>query len=133
MCSVQFSSVAQSCPWTAAHQASLSITNSQSLLKPMPIESVMPSNHLILCHPLLFLPSIFPSIRVFSNKSVLHIRWPKYWSFRFMVCIDGLYMHVKLFTFLHVCVLLCLTLCNPMDYSQPGSYVLGIFQARILE
>ena len=67
-------------PWTAAHQASLSITNSQSLLKLMSIESVMPSNHLILSHPLL-LPSVFPSIRVFSSESVLHIRWPKYWSF----------------------------------------------------
>ena len=68
-------------PWTAACQASLSITNSQSLLKLMAIESVMPSNHLILCHPLLLLPSIFPSIRVFSNESVLRIKWPKYWSF----------------------------------------------------
>ena len=72
-------------PWTAAHQASLSITNSQSLLKFMSIESVMPSNHLILCHPLLLLPSIFHSIRVFSNDSVLHIRWPKYWSFSFSI------------------------------------------------
>ena len=71
-------------PWTAAHQASLSITNSQSLLKLMSIESVMPSNHLILCHPLLP-PSIFPSIRVFSNESVLHIMWPKYWSFSFSI------------------------------------------------
>ena len=70
-------------PWTAACQASLSITNSQSLLKLMCIELVMPSNHLILCHPLLLLPSIFPSIRVFSNESVLHIRWTKYWSFSF--------------------------------------------------
>ena len=70
-------------PWTAACQASLSITNFRSLLKLMSIESVMPSDHLILCHPLLLLPSIFPSIRVFSNKSVLHIRWPKYWSFSF--------------------------------------------------
>ena len=70
-------------PWTAAHQASLSITNSRSLLKLMSIESVMPSNHLILCRPLFLLPSIFPSIRVFSNESVLHIRWPKYWSFSF--------------------------------------------------
>src|SRR5574337_574262 len=68
-------------PWTAACQASLSITNSQSLLKLVSTESVMPSNHLIQCHPLLFLPSIFPSIRVFSNESVIHIRWPKYWSF----------------------------------------------------
>ena len=72
-------------PWTAAHQASLSITNSQSLFKPMSIESVMPSNHLIFCHPLLLLPSIFPSIRVFSNEAVLHIRWPKYWSFSFNI------------------------------------------------
>ena len=72
-------------PWTAAVQASLSITNSQSLLKLMSIESVMPSNHLILCRPL-FLPlSIFPSIRVFSNESVLCIRWPKYWSFSFSI------------------------------------------------
>ena len=72
-------------PWTAAHQASLSITNSQSLPKFMSIELVMSSNHLILCRPLLLLPSIFPSIRVFSNKSVLHIRWPKYWSFSFNI------------------------------------------------
>ena len=70
-------------PWTAAHQASLSFTNSQNLLKLTSIELVMPSNHLILCHPLLLLPSIFPSIRVFSNESVLCIRWPKYWSFSF--------------------------------------------------
>ena len=68
-------------PWTAACQASLSITNSRSMLKLMSIESVRPSNHLILCRPLLLLPSIFPSIRVFSNESILHIRWPKYWSF----------------------------------------------------
>ena len=71
--------------WTAVHQASLSITNSQSLLKLLSIELVMPSNHLILCHPLLLPPSIFPSIRVFSNESVLHIRWPKYWSFSFSI------------------------------------------------
>ena len=68
-------------PWTAAYQTSMSITNTWSFIKLMSIESVMPSNHLILCHPLVFLPSIFPSIRVFSNESVLHIRWPKYWSF----------------------------------------------------
>ena len=72
-------------PWTAAHQASLSITNSWSLLKLMSIESVMPSNHLIFCHPLLLLLSIFPSIRVFSNESVLRNRWPKYWSFSFSI------------------------------------------------
>ena len=85
----QFSSVTQSCPtltpWTAAHQASLSITNSWGLLKLMSIQSVMPSNHLILCHPLLLPPSVFPSIRVFSNESVLCIRWPKYWSFNFSI------------------------------------------------
>ena len=71
-------------PWTTAHQGSLSITNSWSLLKLMSIKSVMLSNHLILCHPL-FLPSVFPSIMVFSNRSVLHIRWPKYWSFSFNI------------------------------------------------
>ena len=72
-------------PWTTALQASLSITNSQSLPKLMSIKSVMPSNHLILCCPLLLLPSIFPSMRVFSNESALHIRWPKYWSFIFNI------------------------------------------------
>ena len=72
-------------PWTAARQASLSITNSQSLLKLMSIELVMPSNHLILCHPLLLPPSVFSSIRVFSNESVLRIRWLKYWSFSFSI------------------------------------------------
>ena len=72
-------------PWTAVRQASMSITNSQSLPKLMSIELVMPSNHLILCHPLLLLPSIFSSIRVFSNESALHIRWPKDWSFSFSI------------------------------------------------
>ena len=72
-------------PWTAACQASLSIINSQSLLKLLFIELVMPSNHLILCHPILLPPSVFPSNRVFSNESVLHIRWPKYWSFSFSI------------------------------------------------
>ena len=72
-------------PWTTACQASLSITSFRSLLKLMSIESVMLSNHLILCHPLFLLPSIFPSIRVFSNDSILHIRWPKYWSFSFSI------------------------------------------------
>ena len=71
--------------WTIPHQASLPITNSWSLLKHMSIESVMPSNHLILCHPLLLPPSIFPSIRIFSNESVLRIRWPKYWNFSFSI------------------------------------------------
>ena len=89
---VQFSSVQSlsrvwlfPTPWTAACQASLSITNSWSLLKLMSTELVMPSNHLILSHPLLLQPSIFPSIRVFSNESALHIRWPEYWSFRFNI------------------------------------------------
>ena len=72
-------------PWTVACQASLSVTNSQSLLKLMSTELVMPSNHLIICHPLLLLPSIFPSVRVFSNESVLYVRWSKYWSFSFSI------------------------------------------------
>ena len=72
-------------PWTAVLQASLSITNSWNLLKLLSIKSVMPSNHVILCHPLLLLPSVFPSIRVFSNESVLRIGWPKYWSFSFNI------------------------------------------------
>ena len=72
-------------PWTAAHQTSLSITSSQSLLKLMSITSVMPFNHLILCHPLCLPPSVFPSMRIFSNESVLHIRWPKYWRFSFSI------------------------------------------------
>ena len=76
-------------PWNAARQTSLSITNSQNLVKLMSIDSVMPSNHLILCHPLLFLPSIFPSIRVFSKESVLPIRWPKYWSFTFSISLSN--------------------------------------------
>ena len=86
--SVQYSRSAVSdsvIPWTAACQVSLSITNSQSLFKLMSIKSVMPSNHLILCCPLLLLPLILPSIRVFSSKSVLHIRWPKYWNFSFSI------------------------------------------------
>ena len=85
--SVKFLSCVQlfATPWTAAHQASLSTTNFQSLLKLMSIESVMPSNHLILCSPLLFPPSIFPSIRVFSNETVLQIRWPKYGSFNLSI------------------------------------------------
>ena len=76
-------------PWNAAHQASLFFTTSRSSPKPMSIESVMPSIHLILCHPLLLLPSIFPSIRVFSNESVLHIRWPKHWSFSFNISLSN--------------------------------------------
>ena len=83
-------------PWAASHQASLSITNSRNLLKLMSIESVTPSNHLILCRPLLLLPPVFPSIRVFSNESALHIRWPKYWHFSFSTLlpmnIQGLFL-----------------------------------------
>ena len=84
-------------PWTASCQTSLSITNPQSLLKLMSIESVMPSNHLILCRPLLLLPSIFPSIRIFSNELVLHIRWPKYWSFSFSISPSKEYSGLMLF------------------------------------
>ena len=90
ICKNQFSSLAQqrrifATPWTAAHQASLSITNSRTLLKLMSIESVMPSNHLILCHPFLLLPPIPPSLRVFSSESPLPIRWPQYWSVSFSI------------------------------------------------
>ena len=92
ICSVQFSSVQSlnrvqlfATPWTTARQASLSVTSSQSPPKPMSIKLVMPSSHLILCHPLLLLPLIFPSIKVFSKESTLHIRWPKYWSFSFNI------------------------------------------------
>ena len=105
MVSVQLSSVQLlSCvrlfvtTWTAALQASLSIANSQSLLKPISIESVMPSNHLILCHPLLFLPSIFPIIRLFSNESVLRIKWPKYWCFSFSISPSNEYSGLIFFT-----------------------------------
>ena len=84
-------------PWTAAYQPSLSITNCQNLPKPMSVESVMQSNNLILCSPLLLLPSIFPSIRVFSNESALHIRWPKYWSFSFNISLSN--EHPRLITF----------------------------------
>ena len=79
-------------PWTAACQASLPITSSSSLLKLISIESMMPSNHPILCHPLLLLPSVFPSIRVFSNESALRIRWPKYWSFSFSISPSNEYL-----------------------------------------
>ena len=99
--------------WTAARQASLSITNSWSLLKLMSIESVMPSNHLIFCHPLLLLPSIFPSIRVFSNKSALCIRWPKYWSFSFSISPSNEYSGLISFR-------MDLSPCSPRD-SQESS------------
>ena len=100
---IQFSLVTQSCltlcdPWTAAHQASLSITNSQSLLKLMSIKSVMPSNHFILYCPLLLLPSLFPSIRVFSKESVIRIRWSKYQSFSFSISPSNEYSGLISFT-----------------------------------
>ena len=94
--SVHFSSVTQimsnsATTWTTAHQASLSITNSWRLLKLKSIESVMPSNHPILCHPVVVLPSVVPSIRVFSNESVLHIKWPKHWRFSFSISLSNEY------------------------------------------
>ena len=93
----QLSSVSQLCPafatsWTAVHQASLFITNSWNLLKLTSIESVMPSSHLILCYPLLLLPSVFPSVKVFSSESVLHIRWPESWSFSFSISPSNEYL-----------------------------------------
>ena len=119
-------------PWTVAHQASLSFTISWSLLKLMSIELVMPSIHLILCHHLLLLTSIFPSIRIFSNVSAFCIRWPKYWSFSFTISPSSEYS--ELITFAVAASLQsCPTLCNPMDCSLPGSSVHGIFQARVLE
>ena len=99
-------------PWTAAHQTSLSITSSQSLVKLMSIESVMPFNHLILCCPLLFLPSIFPSIRVFSNESALHIRWPKYWNFSFSISPSNKYSGMISFSWL------VWSPCSPRDLQE---------------
>ena len=116
-------------PWTAACQAFLSITNSLSLPKLMSIESVMPFNHLILCRPLLLLPSIFPSIRVFSNESALCIRWPKYWSFSFNTSSSNtLSNKYKACEFI---IQSYLTLCDPMDCNLPDSSVHRILQARI--
>ena len=123
-------------PWTAARQASLSITTSWSLLKLMSVESVMPSNHLIFCYPLLFPPSIFPSIRAFSNELVLCIRWPKYWSFSISPSNEYSGLPVNTVPPCFVCaksLQSCLTLCNPMDHSLPGPSLLGILQARIQE
>ena len=119
-------------PWTAARQASLSITNSRSLLKLMSIELVMPSNHLILCCPLLFLPLIFPSSGVFSKESVLHISWPKYWSFSLSISpSNDERSYWRIFRWIKS-VLSCVWLCDPKDCSAPGSSVHGISQARIL-
>ena len=118
-------------PWTTARQASLSITNSRSLPKPMSIELVMPFNHLILCCPLLLLLSIFPSIRVFSNESALHIRWPKYWSFNFNISpskehpglisfrMDWLEWIKKMWYILYICIYNTHTHWNTFESSQP--------------
>ena len=126
---IQFSSVQSlSCvrlfvtPWTAARQASLLITNSRSLFKVMSIELVMPSNHCILCHPLLLPPSTFPSIRGFSNESFLCIRWPKYGSFSFSISSSSEYSGLLSFPFSSVAQS-CLTLCDPMDCSMLGFLV----------
>ena len=132
---------AQSCltvtPWTAACQTSLSFTISWSLLKLMSIKSVMPSNHLILCCPLFLLLSIFPSIRVFSNESVLPIRWPNYWSFSFSISPSNEYSGLISFRiewFDPPAVQGTLkSLLQHHSYSPPGSSVHGILQARILE
>ena len=132
--------------WTAAHQTSLSITNSQRLFKLMSIETVMPSNHLIFCHRFLFPPSIFPSIRVFLNETVLHIRWPKYWSFSFSISRSNEYSGLisfridwldllavqehppapqfKSISSSALGLLYGPTLRDPMDCSTPGSSVL---------
>ena len=99
-------------PWTTTPQASLSFTVSLSLLKLIPIESVMPSNDLILCCPLLFLPSIFPSIRVFSSESALHIRWPKHWSFRFSISPSNKYSGMISFSWL------VWSPCSPRDLQE---------------
>ena len=116
-------------PWTTAHQAAPSNTNSWSPPKSVSTESVMPSNHLILCCPRLLLPSIFPNIRVFSNESALHMRWPKYWSFSFSISPSSEYsglisFRIDRFDLLDVqfssVTQSCLTLCNPMNHSTPG-------------
>ena len=131
-------------PLTAPPQASLSFTVSQSLLKLMYIESMMPSSHLILCHPLIPLSSIFPSIRAFSNELVLHIRWPQYWSFSFSISPSSDYSGLISFRMdwfdlstaaatAAKSLQLCPTLCDPTDGSPPGAPVPGILQARTLE
>ena len=118
-------------PWISGHQTLLSFTISWSLLKLMSIESVMPSSHLILCCPLHLLPSIFPSIRVFSSESALHIRWPNHWS----VSISPSNEYSGLISFAAAAKSLqsCPTLCDPINGSPPGSPVPGILKARTLE
>ena len=114
-------------PWTAAHQASLSITNSRSLLKLMSNESTMPSSHLILCHPLLFPLPIPPSIRVFSNESTLHMRWPKYWSFSFSIIPSKEHPGLRkaLAAAAAKSLQSCPTLCDPTDGSHQVPPSLG--------
>ena len=123
-CSVQFSHSVVSnsvTPWTVASQASVSITNSRSLPKLMSIELMIPSNHLILCHPLLFLPSIFPSIRVFSNESCLCIRWPKYWSFSFNISSSLLsVIRVVSSEYLKLLIIYAGNLDSSLWFIQPG-------------
>ena len=170
VCVYEFSSVQSlsrvrffAIPWTAAPQASLSITNSQSLLKLMSIESVMPYNHFIPFRPLLLLPSIFPTIRVVSNDSVLHTGWPKYWNLSFSISPSNEYLGLISFTIdwfdlfavqgtlksllqhhsSKISILWCSaaakslqscqTLCDPIGGSPPGSPIPGILQARTLE
>ena len=132
-CRYQFSSVTQSCltlcdpmdRGQAACQASLSITNSRSLLKLMSIQSVMPSNHLILSHPLLLLPSIFPTIRIFPNESVLHIRWPKYWSFSFSISTSSEYSGLISFRMDRLELLLVQgTLKSPLQHQSSEAAIL---------
>ena len=115
-------------PWTAARQASLSITNSRSLLKFMCIELVMPSSHLILFRPLLVLPSVFPNIRVFSKQSVLHIRWPKYWSFSFSISPSNEYSGLAIIKKSYCCCLVtksCLTLATPWTIGRQAPLSMG--------
>ena len=124
-------------PWTATRPASLSISNSQSLFKLRSTQLVMPSNHLILYHPLLLLPSVFPSKRVFSDESVLRIRWPKYWSFSFSISPSNEYSGLISFRMNWLDLLAgqessqsCLTFWDPIDCCLPGASVHGIFQAE---
>ena len=114
-------------PWTAAHLASLSITNSQSLPKLMSIKLVMPFNHLILCHPLLLLPSILPSIRVFSSESVLRIRWPKYWSFSFNISTSNGYSGLISFRIGSLDLLVIQgTLKSPLQHHSSKASISGV-------
>ena len=117
-------------PWTSAHQTSLSITNSQSPPKPMSIKLVMLSNHLILCRPLLLLPSIFPGIRVFSNQSALHIRWPKYWSFNFNISSSkehpGLIFRMDWFLVKNISAYICQNWIAWMIFSFESELIFGV-------